>query len=398
MNPERIIDFFSLRRNVAVVSGAGFLLSLGEELWSRFMPKYLEALGASVFAIGLFGALKDLLDAVYQYPGGWAADKFGRRNALVLFSILALAGYAIYLFAPSYVFVFIGVFFVMAWSSLALPATFAIIGDSLPKERRTMGFTVQSILKRVPIVIAPPVGGFLIVKYGLVEGVKLGLLITIFFTLLAVIIQRRYYVEAPKENRIKGNFLEQYAGMNANLKKLLLTDILIRLVEGIPKVFLILYIINVLGFDALQFGSFIALQMLVSILVYIPVARYADKLGRKPFIALTFVFFALFPLAVVLAKSFELLVIAFIIAGLRETGEPARKALIVDLTSEETRGRQVGLYYLIRSFAVFPASMIGALLWALSPQLPFYTAFVIGVIGVITFIVTVKEHYLYRTQ
>ncbi|MEE8401590.1 MAG: MFS transporter, partial [Candidatus Hydrothermarchaeaceae archaeon] len=360
---SEIIDFFSLKRNVVVVSGVGFLLSLGEELWSRFIPKYLEALGAGVFAIGLFGALKDLLDAVYQYPGGFVADRFGRKNALVLFSALSLAGYVIYLLAPSYVFIFLGLFFVMSQSSLALPATFAIIGDSLPKERRTMGFTVQSLLKRVPIVIAPPVGGLLIVKYGLVEGVKMGLLITIFFTLFAVIIQRKSYDEPPRENKIKGGLFEQYAKMNASLKKLLLTDILIRLAEGIPKVFLILYIINILGFDALGFGSFIALQMLVSIIVYIPVARYADRFGRKPFVILTFIFFTLFPLAVVLAKSFWLLVIAFVIAGLRETGEPARKALIVDLTSAETRGRQVGLYYLIRSFAVFPASIIGAVLW-----------------------------------
>lgn len=395
MNPERIIDLFSLRRNVAIVSGASFLISLGEELWSKFIPKYLEALGAGVLAIGLFGTLKDLLDAVYQYPGGWVADKFGRRKALVLFSLLALIGYWIYLLAPTYVFIFIGLFFVMAWSSLALPATFAIIGDSLPREKRTMGFTVQSILKRVPIVIAPPVGGFLIVKFGIVEGVKLGLLVTTFFTLLAIIIQRRYYVETPKENRIKSNLLEQYARMNANLKKLLLTDILIRLAEGIPKVFLILYIINVLGFDSLEFGSFIALQMLVSILIYVPVARYADRFGRKPFVTLTFIFFALFPLAVVQAKSFELLVLAFVIAGLREIGEPARKALIVDLSPEETRGRQVGLYYLIRSFTVFPASLIGALLWALSPQFPFYTAFAIGAVGTATFILTVKERYLY---
>lgn len=395
MNRERLIDFFSLRRNVLVVSGAGFLLSMGEALWERFMPKYLEALGAGIFAIGLFGTLKDLLDAVYQYPGGWAADKLGRRKALVLFSLLALLGYVIYLLAPSYVFILIGLFFVMAWSSLALPATFAIIGDTLPRERRTMGFTVQSILKRVPIVIAPPIGGFLIIRYGLVDGVKLGLLVTILFALLAVIIQHRYYDEAFKENKMGGSLLKQYAVMNANLKKLLLTDILIRLAEGLPKVFLILYVINVLGFDALDFGSFIALQMLVSILVYVPAARYADKLGRKPFVALTFVFFALFPLAVAQARGFELLILAFVIAGLREIGEPARKALIVDLTPMEARGRQVGLYYLVRSLAVFPASLLGAFLWSFSPQLPFYAAFIIGVVGTITFILTVKEQHLY---
>tara|TARA_B100000315_G_scaffold260330_1_gene320897 strand:- start:2481 stop:3674 length:1194 start_codon:yes stop_codon:yes gene_type:complete len=396
VNPEKIIDFFSLRRNVAVVSGAGFLLSLGEELWSRFLPKYLEVLGSSVFVIGLFGSLKDLLDAIYQYPGGWAADKFGRKQSLVVFSLLALIGYLIYLLSPSYPFIFLGLFFVMAWSSLALPATFAIIGDSLPVEKRTMGFTVQSILKRVPIVIAPPLGGFIIFQYGLVDGVRIGILITIAFAILAVIIQQNYYAEASNKITKKSGFFKQYHGMNTNLKRLLFTDILIRFSDGIPKVFLILYIINILGFNSLQFGSFIAIQMLVSIIVYVPVAKFADKIGRKPFITLTFVFFSLFPLAVVLSNNIEFLVLAFLIAGLREIGEPARKALIVDLAPKEARGRQVGVYYLIRSLAVFPASVIGAFLWTLSPQLLFYISSGIGVLGTIIFIITVKENYLFR--
>lgn len=183
-----------MRRNVVIVSSANFLVTLGEELWSRFMPKYLEALGASVLAIGFFGTIKDLLDALYQYPGGWLADRLGRKKALVLFSALALVGYAIYALVPRYTFLFIGLFFAAAWSSLALPATFAIIRDSLPKEMRAMGFTVQSMLKRLPIVIAPPVGGFLILRLGLVEGVRLGLLATIFFTLITVVVQRIFYV------------------------------------------------------------------------------------------------------------------------------------------------------------------------------------------------------------
>lgn len=391
MRYAQIKDFFGLRRNVVVVSSANFLITLGEELWSRFMPKYLEALGASVLAIGLFGTLKDLLDALYQYPGGWLADRLGRKNALVLFSALALVGYAIYALAPNHVFIFLGLFFAAAWSSLALPATFAIIGDSLPKDMRTMGFTVQSILKRLPILVAPPIGGFLILKVGLVEGVKLALFVTISLTVVVILIQRRFYVEIIKKNQFGSGIAAQYKNMRRELKRLLFSDILIRLAEGIPQVFIVLYVLNVLGFDSLQFGSFIALQMLVSILVYIPAAKLSDKYGRRPFVVVTFIAFALFPLAVALASGAASLMLAFVVAGLRETGEPARKAMIVDLSPEESRGRQAGLYYLIRSFTVFPASFIGALLWSVSPQAPFFAAFAVGIIGTLAFLLGVRE-------
>ena len=52
-------DFLSLERNVTVASGAVFLLGFGEELWKKFLPKYLEALGASTPMIGLFGTAED---------------------------------------------------------------------------------------------------------------------------------------------------------------------------------------------------------------------------------------------------------------------------------------------------------------------------------------------------
>ena len=63
-----------------------------------------------------------------------------------------------------------GTVFVMAWNSLTLPAIFAIIGDSLPTSRRAIGFGVQSILKRVPVVLAPPLGGALIAGLGFIWG------------------------------------------------------------------------------------------------------------------------------------------------------------------------------------------------------------------------------------
>src|SRR6266436_687803 len=82
---EKVVDYLSLERNVAIASAAVFLLGFGEELWKKFLPKYLEALGASTPIIGLFGTAEDFFDAIYQYPGGWIADHLGRRRAFLIF-------------------------------------------------------------------------------------------------------------------------------------------------------------------------------------------------------------------------------------------------------------------------------------------------------------------------
>src|SRR6185295_9305528 len=100
----KLVDYLSLERNVSLASAAVFLLALGEELWKKFLPKYLEALGASTPVIGLFGTAEDFFDAIYQYPGGWLADRLGRRRAFLTFIALATAGYLVYFFAPAWPF------------------------------------------------------------------------------------------------------------------------------------------------------------------------------------------------------------------------------------------------------------------------------------------------------
>jgi MFS family permease len=177
------------------------------------------------------------------------------------------------------------------------------------------------------------------------------------------------------------------------LRSLLLSDVFIRTCEGMVDVFLVLYALNVIGIGAPQFGVLIAVQMSTAILCYLPAARLADRLGRKPFVIATFTAFSLFPVAVILAHTFAGLVVAFVIGGLREIGEPARKALILDLVPGGARARGVGLYYLIRSLAITPAATVGGLLWTVAPQVPFLLAGVIGLVGTAVFAVTVEEDY-----
>ena len=386
---RRFVRFLSLERNVTVASSAVFLLGFGEELWKKFLPKYLEALGASTPVIGLFGTAEDFFDAVYQYPGGWIADRFGRRRAFFIFLGLAAAGYLVYLLGPSWPYAFLGLALVMAWQSMASPAIFAVIGDALPKEKRAMGFTIQSILKRVPIVVAPLLGGVIIASRGVVSGVHLGLIVTLAITALTILLIRGINIaRAPHE---PANIFSVWTSFQPGLKRLLLSDIFIRTCEGMADVLIILYVTNVLHVSVAGFGTLIAIHTITTLLVYLPAARGADRLGRRPFIIATFCAFALYPLAVVSAHNFAGLVGAFIIGGLREIGEPARKAMIVDFAKPQLRARSVGLYYLLRSLTITPASAIGGLLWKLTPQTPFIMAGAFGIIGTLVFIISVRE-------
>jgi MFS family permease len=387
----RVVNFLGLERNVFIVSVVTFLLGFGEELWKRYLPKYLEALGAGVGVIGLFGTAKDFFDAVYQYPGGWLADRVGRRRAFLAFIALASVGYFVYLVSPSWPYVFLGLALSMAWHSMASPAVFAVIGDALPKERRAMGFTLQSMLKRVPMAVAPLAGGALIAWAGVVSGVRIGLLIMLALAgaaaALTMAIKLPVAIGAPAD--IRG----VWRSFHAALKRLLVSDIIIRTCEGMAEIFIVLYVTNVTGISLPQYGALFAVQMVTAILVYIPAAKIADRVGRKPFVIATFVCFALFPVAVVLARGFATLILAFIIGGLREIGEPSRKAMIVDFAEPHLRARSVGLYYLVRGLTITPAAAVGGLLWKVEPQAPFVVAGIIGLVGTLVFAATVEERY-----
>ena len=388
---SRLRDSLGLERNVAAASAAVFLLSMGEELWKKFLPKYLEALGAGTAVIGLFGTVKDFFDAIYQYPGGWLADRVGRRRAFLVFIALASIGYLIYLFSPSWPFVFLGLAFAMGWTSMASPAIFAVIGDALPKNKRAMGFTFQSLIKRLPMAVAPLIGGAMIASLGIKNGIRAGLIITLALAAITVLIVLVINIPvAPGEPvSIRG----VWRSFHNALKRLLISDIIIRMCEGLPDVLIILYVTDVIGVSIAQYGVLVAIQLVTSILVYVPAARLADRVGRKPFVIATFVCFALFPVAIVLSSSFASLAVAFVIGGLREIGEPSRKAMIVDFAVPHLRARTVGLYYLVRSLSISPAAAIGGLLWRIAPEAPFIAAGIVGMIGAFVFAATVEERY-----
>lgn len=393
----RIKEFLGLKRNIVLLLAIIILVGTGEKTWERFIPEYLSGLEASFIIIGGFGFLQNLLNAFWALPGGYLADKFGNRNAFLAFNLMAILGYIIAIIFTSWVAVFIGMLFFSAWSAVSLPASMSLITKALQGKKTAMGISMHSIIRRIPMMLGPLIGGTLITAFGLIKGIKIAFIISIFLCLVSLIFQNKMTGEKPSEYK-EINPLALWRRFDSRLKNLLVSDILIRFCEQIPYVFVIIWCISVVKISPLQFGYLTAIEMLTAALIYIPVASFSDRLERKPFVALTFVFFTIFPFFLYYSRNYLLLIFAFIIRGLKEFGEPTRKAMIMDLSEPTAKARSVGLYYFIRDFIVAFAAFAGGFLWKLDPSLNLFTAFGFGIVGILYFILFGKGAAIVKHQ
>ncbi|HIP83719.1 MAG TPA: MFS transporter [Desulfocapsa sulfexigens] len=387
-----VADFLALKRSTLGLLAMVALILLGERMAERFLPIYLMALGGSALTIGLLNGLDNFLSAVYSFLGGYLSDRFGTKRALLFFNFAAMFGFCIVIFIPVWQAVIVGAVFFLSWSAISLPATMKLITEVLPMEKRTMGVSMLALVRRIPMALGPLLGGVCIGLWGERDGVRAAFVVALLLAIVATIIQQRFIEDKPSDASKKRDSLAAEKNpfkllrhMGADLKRLLISDILIRYCEQIPYAFVVIWCMKTIEnpVSAVQFGFLTSIEMLTALLVYIPVAYMADKGGKKIVVLITFIFFTLFPLTLLFCQSFALLVPAFILRGLKEFGEPTRKTLIMDLAPEDRKAAVFGLYYMLRDMVVAIGAFGGAFLWIISPTANFLTAFVFGVIGTI---------------
>ncbi len=393
----RITGFLALQRSTVGLLAMVVLVGMGERMAERFLPIYLMALGGGALSIGLLQAMDNLLSALYSFPGGYLSDRIGTKRSLLVFNLVAMAGFALVIVIPSWQAVLAGAVLFISWSAISLPATMSLMYKVLPQNKRTMGVTMHSLVRRFPMALGPLVGGVFIGVWGERDGVRLAFGAALALAGIGLLLQQRLLADdrstksaadacelSPEKNPLKLLRL-----MNPAMKGLLVTDILIRFCEQIPYAFVVVWCLKTIAepVSAVQFGLLTTMEMATAVLVYIPVAYLADRSHKKPFVLITFVFFTFFPLVLLYSRSFEWLVLAFILRGLKEFGEPTRKSLIMDLSPKSCQAGMFGLYYLIRDVFVSVAALGGAFLWQISPETNFITAFVFGIIGTLGFAV-----------
>ena len=387
-----VADFLGLRRSMIGLLGMVILVGMGEKLAERFLPIYLIALGGGAISVGLLNGLDNLLSALYSLPGGYLAQRLGTKRALFIFNLMAMAGFLIVILIPAWEAVIAGSVLFLSWTAISLPATMNLVAHVLPPTKRTMGVSMHSLVRRVPMALGPLVGGVFINVWGERVGVRLAFVGALGMALVALVMQTRLIADdrprEPNPALVGGAHpLRWLRLMSPSLRNLLVSDILIRFCEQVPYAFVVVWCMKTIAspVSALGFGVLTTIEMATAVLVYVPVAYLADRSTKKPFIVATFVFFTLFPLALLGCRSFWLLVPAFILRGLKEFGEPTRKALIMDLAPADAKAITFGVYYLMRDVVVSAAAFGGAFLWEMSPATNLLAAFACGLAGTLWF-------------
>lgn len=401
-------DWLGLNESIVALLGAVLLVTASTELWSPLVPQYLKALrtralagdAATILLIGAYGFYRDALEALNYYLGGAVAGRFNTRRALLVFNVLPLVGLAILFAWDVWAAVFLAIPFIFIWDSIAGPAIVTVVGDSLPSDRRTMAFSVQAIFRRVSRVVAYCVSAPLVYSLGRIDGVRASAGVALVLVFGAAAVQWRYMRTASRDARpALHRPFALLRRLDPQLRRLLAADICARWAEGLAGPLIILFCVPILSDNfakgtALYASVLLSTQAITNIVLYVIIGPLASREGfsKKPYIGLTFVFFACFPISLVilgLTVGPLGLVLAFIVGGLREIGEPARKAMVADLVPPETKTQAIGLYWSARSVAVMLASPVGALLWVLGdachaglgPVLAFSAAACVGGIG-----------------
>jgi MFS family permease len=401
---DRAADWFGFNRASAAILVVIGCLGLSEEIWSSFLSLHLRdqaTLAGSAFSaatfIGIIGFAKNLLEGFGYIAGGTIAHRLGPRVALAVSALPMAAGFLLMLMGSGPWPIVAGALLMTNWEPLSVPATFDVIGSHVRKERRTIAFALQSIQKRVPKILGPAIAG---VAFGL-AGYWLNLTIAFGLVGLAVILQLALTSHLrPKTAPAHVPLKTILQTMPKALKQLLTAEIFIRWGDWFARDFAVLYVVSLLTREwgwtdpaaAATAGWLLALMGTTALATYVPMAKWVDRSASpRPFIGTTFLLFSLFPIALVvlpkLCAYFGLpvtagLVVAFVINGLRELGEPARKALISTGFPAPVRARAVGLYWGLRSFAFCPAPLVAGVLWSVvGPDVTFLLGGAIGLAG-----------------
>lgn len=394
---RRLADWLGINRatlGVLLVVGG---LGLSEEIWRNFLAIYLNVrtgdLTRAVAYVGAYTFLENLVEGLGYFLGGAFAHRLGPRIALAISAVPMIAGFAILLSTREPWAVVMGALLLTSWDPLSVPATFEVVGAEVPANRRTIAFSVQSMQKRIPKVIGPLVGGLVFaIGYWANLWLSVGVLAASVIAQITLLGRMK-----PRPDPAPMAARAVLAAIPPDLKRLLAAEIFLRWGDWFVRDFAALYIVAVLGRSPAEYGMLASLTAFTALLTYIPVGKLADSSGSaKPFIAVTFILFAMFPFCLILLPKAGLplmvaLGLTFVLNGLREIGEPARKAAITGGMPPAIRARAVGLYWGLRSLFFCPAPLAAVWLWRhTGPESTFLMGGALGLCGTAWFLLRVK--------
>jgi len=359
-------------------------MDLASEMPVPNFQYYVQALGGTGVALGLIGLANFLAMAAVAFPGGYLADKYGRRWLITTMTFGMALAYLFFAFAPTWHFILLGTIM----HSLCLiyqPALLAMIQDSLPPERRGMGSSIIQLIHSTFNTPGPVIAGLLLLQFGLVISMRIIYLIVTGLYLIAAVWRLRlretmtngepirfsYFVSSyPKA--IKESF-GVWKVVPRSMFWLFVGQALVMFGVSLINVINALYARDVLRIPEEQWWLVFIPLLLTMVVASIPIGKIVDKVGRKIPLILGLLVLILAVLIFVNGNLFTLM-IAMILVGIAQLSVmSATMALSTDLVPPQNRGKVNGFInfigYIVSGFGM----LLGNYMYvSFIPQLPFY--------------------------
>lgn len=397
-------EFSFMTGNYRILIISWMMMDLASEMPAPNFQYYVqEVLGGSGLALGLIGLAAYVAMAAVAFPGGYLADKYGRRWLITTMTFGLALSFLFLAFAPSWHFILLG----MTIGSLCLiyqPALFAMIQDSLPSERRGMGSSIIQLIHSTFNTPGPMIAGFLLLQFGLEWSMRIVYLIMTGLYFSAAIwrlrlketvrsaepFRFRYFVSSyPKA--IKESF-SMWKRLSRSMLWLMISQILVMFGFSLFSVINAIYARDVLGIPKSEWWLVFIPLTVTMVVASIPIGKTIDKIGRKiPLILGLFAFDA--GLILFITGSLLVVAIAMVLFGLGQLlFMAALTALSADLVETEYRGKLNGFINFMSYISMGLGMLLGNYLYVtFVPQLPFYTTMAITVPALIITVFLVHE-------
>lgn len=397
-------EFSFMRGNLLTLIISWLFVFFTFSMTFSFESPFFRELGAPPTVIGLMGSVGAMVLGLVRIPGAYIADKYGRRQIIVTMTFVIAFSFIFYIFAPDWRFVLIG----MIISNLALiyqPALDAILADSVPPEKRGMGYAATNVIPNIPAIVAPAIAGFLVETYGIIPGMRIVYTI-IFFCMLAAALIRMLFLRETLEHpqKIKPGELadafknslsairEAWRDMPKTLRFVTVAFLVSAFEDPMFRIFTALYVFDVVNVAKMEWGFVNTASIAVTLILGFPLGKVVDKIGRKKSILTAYTLFIPSTILFLSARSFPQLLVVYLLFA---TGGclimPAYSALLADLIPKEKRGRIMGTIVTLNILATVPASALGGFLYGLAPAYPFILTMILGVTVSLIILFTVND-------
>jgi MFS family permease len=323
-----------------------------------------------------------------QFPGGYLADKFGRKWIISSMTFGVALSFVLYAIAPSWHFILIGSVLMNLFNSTYQLALMAMIADSLSPEKRGMGFGLVMLIASAPTTPGPLVAGLLYEKFGLVDGMRIGYGIVVSLFLSAAIL-RQFRLKETIFNSQKPSLKELVHSYPIALKEsfsvwkkvpkamfyLFVSSAITLFGISMVQLYFVVYAVEELMIDKALWPLILTGLFITMIALSIPIGKLVDKTSRKPSILVAYLVFGT-SLWLFVNGDFVKLFIFLALSGIGQAlFNAAFGALQADLTPKEERGKINGFTNFTNCILMALGSFMGGVMYErMSPQLPFYTA------------------------